>query len=97
MLTLGLDLLTGLQGQALVAECAQFLKSTLQNLMASLPQRVESVITTNRGLNLERDFQKAHVGVIVRCPQTFDHLVYNILCLMKTYLGNWFSLNRLTL
>ena len=50
--------------------------------MERLPRRVEAVRAAKRGnsilmpLVLEWDVQQAHIGVMVRCPYTFGHIVY---------------------
>lgn len=32
-------------------------------------------MTAKGGLNMTRDVQQAHIGMMVRCPHTFDHIV----------------------
>lgn len=65
-----------------VSERVEILKVMLQSLVESLPEMLgySNVI---RGLNQERDVQKAHTDVTVSCPHTFAesgvHLLLNVL------------------
>lgn len=45
-------------------------------LQRALPRRMKVIITAKGGLSLEWSVQKAHMGVIARCPKTFGYIVY---------------------
>lgn len=51
--------------------------TTLQTLEEILPRGVGVIIAAKHlgRQNLEWDFQKAHTGVMVKCPHTFGHIV----------------------
>lgn len=55
----------------LVAERTQISTATFQNLAESLPRRAELITTAAWGLHSEGDVQRAHMGVVVRCPLTY--------------------------
>lgn len=39
-------------------------------------QKCKGCYKSKRGLNLEWEDQQAHMGVIVKCLQTFGHILY---------------------
>lgn len=50
--------------------------ATFQNLVESLPTRMEAVIAATVGPTVEWDVQQALLGMMVRCLNAFVHIVY---------------------
>ena len=61
---------------ALLTEKAQIPTDTIQNLVKRLSKR-ETIIANSilMPMVLEWDVQQTHIGVMVKCLQTFGHIV----------------------
>lgn len=47
--------------------------TSIENLLESLPWRVEVFITAKKGINLEWAVSQAHMDMKVNCPHSFGH------------------------